>query len=193
MIVGVFLAVIFVIVLTFAIWRVLKWRKGNKSQLQLDEFVKSDTAPGSPTASEVAIVSPGTPQTVTATDENDEYCQIIEILKQCDADRWNEILDNFKREKVTDKAMEYLECDPKDDGQECWKDVMPQLGVRVMFKTLWSERVQRTTTIGMTLDEAEEGPTSPTLQSVASDEGVQTPTAGDTAGGTRAAFSVGDI
>ena len=74
-------------------------------------------------------------------DENDEYSQIIEILKQCDAKQWNVFLENFKNEKVTDKAMEYLKCDPDDDGQEMWRQLIPPIGVRVMFKTMWSDQM----------------------------------------------------
>merc|ERR1711974_343182 len=111
---------------------------------------------------------PGTPK--MALSRSTEYPQIIEIIKECDADNWGDILQNFEREKVTDKAMGFLDCDPKDDSQEIWKDLLPQLGVRVMFKTKWNDRIRTTTTAGM--DTEEEGPVSPTLQTVASDEGV---------------------
>ena len=76
-------------------------------------------------------------------DENDEYSQIIEILKQCDAKQWEVFLENFKNEKVTDKCMEYLKCDPDDDGQEMWKQLIPPIGVRVMFKSLWNQRNEK--------------------------------------------------
>ena len=56
------------------------------------------------------------------------------------ADRWQDYLENFKREMVTDKALEFMDCDPKDDGQAIWKELIPQFGVRIMFKTLWNER-----------------------------------------------------
>ena len=66
----------------------------------------------------------------------------MDILKQCDGARWEEYLDHFKREKVTDKALQFMECDANDDAQQIWKGLLPQLGVRVMFKTLWTERNQ---------------------------------------------------
>ena len=188
------LAVLFVIVLVFAIWRVLGPRRRNTAEPKLVEIVNSETTTASATASVEELESPGTPHTVPA-----EYVKIVEILKECDANRWEEILQNFMNEKVTDKAMEFMPCDPKDDCQDCWKDLLPELGVRVMFKTLWNERsthrnmadelhIKSATTMGMDLDE--EGPVSPSLQSAVSDEGVvESPTTGD----TNAALAEGDV
>ena len=188
------LAVLFVVVLVFAIWRVLGPRRRNTAEPKLVEIVNSNTTTGSGTTSVDDLESPGTPHAVPS-----EYVKIVEILKECDANRWEEILQNFMNEKVTDKAMEFMPCDPKDDCQDCWRDLLPELGVRVMFKTLWSERstnrnkdddemYKPTTTMGMDLDE--EGPVSPTLQSAVSDEGV---VESHTAGDTKAAFAEGDV
>ena len=191
------LAVLFVIVLVFAIWRVLGPRRRNTAEPKLVEIVNSETTTASATASVEELESPGTPHAVPGLPA--EYMKIVEILKECDANRWEEILQNFMSEKVTDKAMEFMPCDPKDDCQDCWKDLLPELGVRVMFKTLWNERnsnhnedddemYKPTTTMGIDLDE--EGPVSPTLQSAVSDEGVVEST---TVGDTKAAFAEGDV
>jgi len=137
------LSVVFVFVLTISIWRVLRrGEDGPNGQIDISVPAKHPN---------IHMVVPSQSFAVVANDQNvvnlmhhsdgnEPYCQIIEILKECD-DHWERILENFKREKVTDKAMEYMFCDPTNDDQEIWKGLLPQLGTRVMFKTLWNQRI----------------------------------------------------
>lgn len=140
----------------------------------------SESVPGCPESDIAAI----------GVDENHEYSQIIEILKQCDANRWNEFLENFENEMITDKAMEYMKCDPDDDDPEIWKQLMPPFGVRVMFKTLWNERYPKENDeVIRSATTMNEGPNLDRAETAASAEGAGN--TGDT--NTPKEEAIGDI
>lgn len=71
----------------------------------------------------------------------DEYRDIIEILRECDPNNYEVYLYNFQRERITDQILRYTQCDPYNDNELIWKQVLPHTGVRFAFKTLWNQRV----------------------------------------------------
>lgn len=75
---------------------------------------------------------------------NDDYKyeRIIEILKECDPEDWESYLGAFKNEKLTDDTLKLIPCDAKDDSEAMWKELLPQLGIRLAFKKQWSEEVK---------------------------------------------------
>merc|ERR1719244_1819354 len=70
-----------------------------------------------------------------------EYREIIDILRECDPDGFEVYLYNFQRERINDQILKCTQCDPFDDNELVWKQVLPNHGVRFTFKTLWNQRV----------------------------------------------------
>ena len=127
-------------VIGLVIWRVIQFQKKQTTLtiIEMGDQVNSNSAvsPSAATSTPKGVLSE-MPE-IEGIDER--YSRIIVILRECDIDRWEDYLENFKREMVTDKALEFMNCDPKDDEQQIWKELLPQFGVRVIFKTLWNER-----------------------------------------------------
>merc|ERR1719249_615682 len=71
----------------------------------------------------------------------DEYTEIISILRECDPNAFEVYLYNFQRERITDQILRYTQCDPYNDNELIWKQVLPHTGVRFAVKTLWNQRV----------------------------------------------------
>ena len=70
-------------------------------------------------------------------DEYDEECdfEIIEnILKKCDKKDWEGYLDNFKKEKLSDRRLKRMRTSDK-----MWEKLIPEYGVRIEFKDLWDQ------------------------------------------------------
>ena len=82
---------------------------------------------------------PDPPQTEA---DDSKYSIIIHLLKQCDPDDWRQYLAAFKAEKLTDQTLRHLPCDPNDDTQPIWKELLPPMGIRVAFKTDWKQQLE---------------------------------------------------
>ena len=48
-----------------------------------------------------------------------EYKEIIEMLKECDTKEWNKYFENFKRAKMNDKRLKWVDM----DDNEAWKTI----------------------------------------------------------------------
>ena len=73
--------------------------------------------------------------------DDSNYERIIEILKECDPEEWESYLSAFKNEKLTDDTLKLIPCDSADDSDAIWKQLLPQLGIRLAFKKQWSEQL----------------------------------------------------
>merc|ERR1712241_749452 len=75
--------------------------------------------------SDVSIVSPVSPPSMIANDY--KYQRIIEILKVSDPEDWESYLVKFRREKLTDDKLMLISCDPENDSEPIWREVIPQI------------------------------------------------------------------
>ena len=82
------------------------------------------------------------PTRTSTANDNHKYERIIEILKECDPDDWESYLSAFKREKLTDATLKLIPCDTGNDSEEFWKQLLPQMGMRLAFKTQWKKVLQ---------------------------------------------------
>jgi len=80
------------------------------------------------------------PGSVTVSDS--KYQRIIEILKECDPEDWSSYLDAFKAEKLNDETLRLFPCDAANDEEAIWKQLIPQIGVRVAFKRKWAVELE---------------------------------------------------
>ena len=65
-----------------------------------------------------------------------EYKIIISLLKKCDDQDWSRYLEGFKNEKINDERLKFIDLNDK----EAWKELIPEMGVRSQFKSLWEKR-----------------------------------------------------
>ena len=66
-----------------------------------------------------------------------EYKEIMNILRQCDALEWKEYLQNFKNHKITDDRLSFM-IDKGNDKD--WDKLIPELGVRYQFISIWTDK-----------------------------------------------------
>merc|ERR1712228_1610 len=66
------------------------------------------------------------------TEGSNNYQQIEQCLKLCDDTEWQKYLKNFKENKVSDYRVSGLE-------SHDWRELIPPIGVRNEFKTLWNQ------------------------------------------------------
>merc|ERR1719361_2670636 len=93
-------------------------------------------------AARTTRITPGSiarPTRASTIDDSYKYERIIEILKECDPDDWESYLAAFKNEKLTDATLKLIPCDATNDSEAMWKELIPQIGIRLAFKKQWSE------------------------------------------------------
>eukprot|EP01084_Bolivina_argentea_P091900 165393_1 len=76
-------------------------------------------------------------ENVNEYEEEKGYDWICNTLKKCDKKHWKMYLKNFKKNKITERIL----IDLKDDA--VWRELIPELGIRVQFQQLWKERKMR--------------------------------------------------
>ena len=99
---------------------------------------------GDPLSSPMSAFSP-TPQSPPPMEEDSRYSIIIHLLKKCDPDDWYSYFTKFLAEKLTDQTLRHLPCDPNNDAEPIWRDLIPPMGVRVAFKRNWSRQLEMET------------------------------------------------
>ena len=50
-------------------------------------------------------------------------------MKECDDGEWEKYLENFKKEKINDTRLQFVDMDDKD----LWQGLIPEAGVRFQF------------------------------------------------------------
>ena len=73
-------------------------------------------------------------ETMEKYEEQNTFIKITKILQQCDEKEWAIYLNNFKREKMTDDRMQYLQ-----NESVLWDKLIPETGVRLQFQHLWND------------------------------------------------------
>eukprot|EP01084_Bolivina_argentea_P173121 299853_1 len=70
---------------------------------------------------------------------DDEYVDIINVLRECDDVEWKRYLDNFKKNKSNDKRLKKYWLQYSDEE---WQQLIPEFGLRYQFKDLWGEKLK---------------------------------------------------
>ena len=84
-------------------------------------------------------ITNGGGQVVDAGDVNNkDYKLIVDALKICDENEWDQYLDNFKQKQMTDSELKFI----IDD--DLWNKLIPNEDVRIRFQAIWRDKCSPT-------------------------------------------------